>query len=38
MVVEKKSILKEKYKIPNLATDGFFSMTFWLFGDGYKQE
>ena len=35
--LENESILKEKYKIPNPAKDGFFSMTFWLFGDGYKK-
>lgn len=30
--------LKEKYKIPNPANDGFFSIVFWDFGDGYKEE
>lgn len=36
--LKNRTILKEKYKIPNPASDGFFSMTFWLFGDGYKEE
>lgn len=30
--------LKEKYNIPRPATDGFFSIVFWDFGDGYKEE
>ncbi|QHM70024.1 DUF943 family protein [Mixta intestinalis] len=30
--------IKEKYNIPVPAEDGFFSITFWLFGDGYKEQ
>jgi len=33
-----KDMLKEKYNIPKTANDGFFSMVFWDFGDGYKEE
>lgn len=36
--LENKSILKGKYNVPNPAKDGFFHVTFWLFGDGYKEE
>jgi len=30
--------LKEKYNIPKPSNDGFFSIVFWDFGDGYKEE
>ena len=33
-----KDMLKEKYDIPKTASDGFFSIVFWDFGDGYKEE
>ncbi|CAI2013308.1 DUF943 family protein [Serratia plymuthica] len=33
-----KEILKEKYKTPEPAPDGFFAITFWDFGEGYKEE
>ncbi|CAI2013245.1 DUF943 family protein [Serratia plymuthica] len=33
-----KEMLKEKYKIPEPAPDGFFAITFWDFGEGYKEE
>ncbi|CAI1751781.1 Enterobacterial putative membrane protein (DUF943) [Serratia quinivorans] len=36
--MENKSLLKDKYNIPKPAKDGFFSVIFWDFGDGYKQE
>ncbi|WP_146135904.1 DUF943 family protein, partial [Yersinia pseudotuberculosis] len=32
--LENKSRLKDKYNIPNPAPDGFFSITFWDFGEG----
>ncbi|WP_261641891.1 DUF943 family protein [Erwinia mallotivora] len=33
-----KEVLKEKYKIPRTDSDGGFTMIFWNFGDGYKEE
>jgi len=36
--LENKNMLKEKYNVPNPADDGYFSISFWLFGDGYKEE
>ncbi len=36
--MENKTIFKEKYNVPNSAQDGSFSVTVWLFGDGYKEE
>ncbi|MFZ4834667.1 DUF943 family protein [Rouxiella sp. Mn2063] len=36
--LKNQDILKEKYHIPNPGDNGFFSVTFWLFGDGYKKE
>lgn len=36
--MKNKEILKEKYNIPNPEKDGYFYLTFWLFGDGYKEE
>jgi len=36
--LKNKNILKTKYNIPNPASDGFFSIVFWDFGDGYKEE
>ncbi len=35
---ENKGILKEKYDIPKPKPDGSFTVVFWLFGDGYKEE
>ncbi|MBH1931620.1 DUF943 family protein [Serratia rubidaea] len=35
--LKNKDRLKNEYKIPNPASDGFFSITFWDFGDGYKE-
>ncbi|MCX8967458.1 DUF943 family protein [Erwinia psidii] len=36
--IKNKEIIKEKYNIPNPEKDGDFTIIFWLFGDGYKQE
>ena len=36
--LKNKDILKEKYNIPQPAKDGFFSIIFWDFADGYKEE
>lgn len=30
--------IKEKYHIPTPEKDGSFYLTFWLFGEGYKEE
>lgn len=31
-------MLKDKYGIPNPDSEGYFYVTFWLFGEGYKKE
>jgi hypothetical protein len=36
--LKNKDFLKEKYAIPKPASYGNFTITFWLFGDGYKEE
>lgn len=36
--LEHKDMLKEKYDIPKPEADGYFTVIFWLFGDGYKEE
>ncbi|WNJ79774.1 DUF943 family protein [Cedecea neteri] len=36
--LENKSALKYKYNIPDSGRDNYFNITFWLFGDGYKEE
>jgi len=36
--LKNKDMLKNKYNIPNPGPDGFFSINFWLFGNGYKTE
>jgi len=36
--LKNKAMLKEKYNVPNPESDGSFSLTVWLFGDGYKEE
>ena len=33
-----KAKLKENYKIPVTSANGFFSVTFWNFGAGYKEK
>jgi len=35
--LENTPVLQDKYKVPNPAKDGFFSVTFWSFGEGYKE-
>ncbi|WBF45681.1 DUF943 family protein [Serratia rubidaea] len=35
--LDNKEILKEKYDIPKPDSDGFFTIIFWDFGDGYKE-
>lgn len=35
---ENKQMLKNRYGIPRPDTDGFFTVIFWDFGDGYKEE
>lgn len=36
--LENKDRLKDKYAIPKPASYGAFTVVFWLFGDGYKEE
>ncbi len=36
--LENRDILKAKYSIPKPASDGFYTVIFWDFGDGYKEE
>lgn len=36
--LKNKNTLKNQYKIPKPATYGSFTIIFWLFGDGYKEE
>ncbi len=36
--IENKDILKENYNIPNPAPYGSFTVNFWDFGEGYKEE
>ncbi|MHC5175099.1 DUF943 family protein [Serratia rhizosphaerae] len=36
--LQNKEMLKERYDIPKPAYYGDFSVNFWLFGDGYKEE
>lgn len=35
--LKNKDMLKEKYDIPKPDKDGSFTVTFWLFGEGYKK-
>ena len=35
--LKNKDILKEKYDIPKAENDGYFNITVWLFGEGYKE-
>ncbi|AVJ20190.1 hypothetical protein CLM71_22425 [Serratia sp. MYb239] len=35
--LDNKNNLKEKYGIPKPDSDGFFTVIFWDFGDGYKE-
>ncbi|MFU9136352.1 DUF943 family protein [Erwinia tasmaniensis] len=36
--LKNKEILKEKYDIPKPSSSGYFTVIFWDFGDGYKEE
>ncbi|CAH6344981.1 DUF943 domain-containing protein [Pantoea agglomerans] len=36
--LKNKDMLKDKYGIPNPDSEGYFYVTFWLFGEGYKKE
>ena len=36
--LENKDMLRVKYKIPKPATYGSYTIIFWLFGEGYKEE
>jgi len=36
--LKNKEILKEKYKIPSPSPYGSFTVNFWDFGNGYKEE
>lgn len=35
--LENKDKLRENYHVPAPDKDGFFSVTFWSFGEGYKE-
>ncbi len=36
--LENRDMLKDQYSIPKPASDGFYTVIFWDFGDGYKEE
>ena len=36
--LENQGMLKNRYGIPIPASNGYFDITFWLFGNGYKEE
>lgn len=36
--LKNKNMLKDKYGIPRADSDGYFYVTFWIFGEGYKKE
>lgn len=36
--LKNKDMLKEKYDIPKPSSSGYFTIIFWDFGDGYKEE
>lgn len=36
--LKNKDMLKEKYNVPKPERDGSFTITFWLFGEGYKES
>ena len=36
--LENRAMLKEKYHVPDPDSKGFFSVTVWLFGDGYLED
>lgn len=35
---ENQDMLKNRHEVPQPDTDGFFTVVFWDFGDGYKEE
>jgi len=35
---ENKDMLKNRHEVPRPDTDGFFTVVFWDFGEGYKEE
>lgn len=35
--LKNKAMLKEKYGVPSPAKNGFYSVIFWDFGEGYKE-
>ena len=36
--LKNQAMLKEKYNTPNYSQDASFHVTFWRFGEGYKEE
>ena len=38
MVEKNKKMLKSRYGIPDPAPYGSYTITFWLFGDGYRAR
>ncbi|UWS29612.1 DUF943 family protein [Erwinia pyrifoliae] len=36
--LKNRDMLKEKYDTPEPESDGSFTVVFWLFGEGYKEE
>lgn len=36
--LKNQNMLKDKYAIPKPDSNGYFYVTFWLFGKGYKEE
>jgi len=36
--LKNKDMLKDKYGIPKPDSNGYFYITFWLFGEGYKEQ
>ncbi|MCT4716714.1 DUF943 family protein [Enterobacteriaceae bacterium H18W14] len=36
--LKNKDMIKDKYNIPKLSSSGNFTIVFWDFGDGYKEE
>ena len=35
---ENQDMLKSRYNVPHPDNDGFYTVVFWDFGDGYKEE
>lgn len=33
-----KEMLKTRYGVPSASSDGSFTVTFWIFGEGYMEE